>query len=437
MSTTIKQTGAVEYELEIQASKEQLDPLIKKALTKVRPNVQAKGFRKGKVPLGMVKKMYGDSVAMEAIHQYIQENYESEVLAKEDLDVLGRPIIDDIEYKLDQDLKAVVKFGVRPSFILADAGGQEVEKPMVYVREEEVDKEIEIMREQKAEWVDHTEEINALDKVTVTMCPVDPESGEVNEGEKQEGLEIALGDGRLQANIKDALVGKKIGDKVEVKLGPANEDGEIDGPKYSLEITGAQHQEKPPLDDAFAKDVSEGAFETLDSLEEEVKKRIQEILDNKLKETFEENIVTKMIELNPMEIPSSAVALYLDSFVEDIYKRNNNSFPDNFNEESFRAENEEGAQRLVHWMIIKDKILDTYNIQITDEDLTNYLTQGSQSEEKSPEEVLSEFRSKYPHMIDQVNRTISNQKVFDSLKTEFTIVEKELVDDDEEVEQID
>ncbi len=428
MSTTIKQTGAVEYELEIQASKEQLDPIIKDALTKVRPSVEAKGFRKGRVPLGMVKKMYGESVAMEAIYQYIQENYEEEVLAKEEHDVMGRPIIEEIDYKLDQDLKARVKFGVRPSFILADLAGKEVVKPVINVKPEEVDREIELMREQKADWAPHTEEIGAKDLVTVTMAPKDQESGEVKEDEKQEGLEISLGEERLAANIREALLGHKIGETVEITM---EIPGTEDSVSYALEITETKKQDLPELNDEFAKEISEGQFDNVTKLEAEVKTRIQDIIDSRLKESFEEKLVDKMVELNPMEVPESAIALYLDSFVEDVKRKNQNNLPEDFDEEKFREENTEAATRLVHWMIIKDKVLLTYDIKVQEDDLVEYLSKGNPEEGKSPEELLEEFRNKYPQMIDQLNQTIANQKVFDSLKSEFKIVEEELKDEEE------
>ncbi len=139
MQTTIKQVGPVEYELDITATAEDLAPEFKKALRAQRTRTHLKGFRPGKVPLSLVKKMYGKTLAYGIADKSVQETYEDVVLNSDEHDVLGQPKITELEYEMDGDLHAVIHFGVRPEIVLQDLAGETVDTLVYEVTDEEVE----------------------------------------------------------------------------------------------------------------------------------------------------------------------------------------------------------------------------------------------------------------------------------------------------------
>ena len=112
METTLTKISDVEFELEIRAEAEELKPELDKALKIQRGRTQAKGFRPGKVPMSLVKKLYGEALAYGVAEKHVQEVYEKELLDNDDYAIIGQPTLTELDFSLDSDLRAVIQFGV-------------------------------------------------------------------------------------------------------------------------------------------------------------------------------------------------------------------------------------------------------------------------------------------------------------------------------------
>jgi FKBP-type peptidyl-prolyl cis-trans isomerase (trigger factor) len=123
MDTTLSKASPVEYELDLHATADELEPKLKEALNAQRKNMDVQGFRKGKVPLGLVKKMHGEAIGYRVAEQFVQEAFEEEVEETDAIEPLGQPTLVDLDYELDADLQATLRFGVRPEVEL-DASGR-------------------------------------------------------------------------------------------------------------------------------------------------------------------------------------------------------------------------------------------------------------------------------------------------------------------------
>ena len=119
MRTSIQKISDVEYDLEIKATAEDLAGDLTKAIRQQRGQTTLKGFRPGHVPLSVVKRIYGKSLAYGIAEQHVQNAYEVEIMGDDTYKVLGQPTITDLTYEYDGDLRTVVRFGVRPEFELA------------------------------------------------------------------------------------------------------------------------------------------------------------------------------------------------------------------------------------------------------------------------------------------------------------------------------
>lgn len=421
METSIRKVGPVRHEFELQASSDELEPLIEKELRSRRKDVKMKGFREGKVPISMVKKMYGDQVSLQVVEQYIQEAFEEEVVQGGEYNILGQPETEELDYEPFGDLRAVIAFSTPPEIELQDVSGTEITRLVHEVTDEEVEDEIERQLTEHADLVPAEGPADEDDYVLMDVQVLDCESRAAVVGEKEEGVELFLNDPRVHDKIKDALIGREEGETVQVDLPAQQEGGEADC--YELTVRSIKQQELPPLDDEFVRELTDGHIESVEEFRSELKTRLQESWDQRSDEMFESKIVEEMVSKHPVPVPPSLVDHYLDSYVEDVKRRNDGDLPEDFDETEFRQTNRDEAEQQARWRFIRDQIVEDHDIDVGDEDFQEYY------EERSDEEVSSDQLRHYiesmPQMKEQVEDRLLTQKVLDWLADQFDVVEKD------------
>lgn len=439
METNIKQLSPVQYELDIRAARDTIDERIEGQLKKLRPAVQHKGFRPGRVPMGMVKKLHGKSVAYEVVDELIQEVYKSEVLDSPEHEVLGSPTITKLEYEPYGDLHAQVEFGVKPSFDLASFSGEKVTRLTHQVSDEEIDQEIERLRTRHATYESLDSPAGDADFVRVDLQELDRETDTPVIGSRREGVVFDLGSDDLDERVKEVLVGTKSGETVRFSIshgshdhdhghgGEHGHDGEHDH-WYQATVKDVQRRTMPELDDDFASTVSEGRFETPDELRSDIEARLRENWDQALRDKLEDDIVRRVVDLHDFAIPPGVVDLYLDSQIEDVARRNDGKLPEGFDVAYFKEQNRAEAERMARWMLIRDKIILENEILVEEEDLDQAFNEMG-GEEASADSMRAIVEQRYPDLLERMERRIENRKVFDWLFGQFAVEEEEWVDD--------
>lgn len=436
MDTTINQVNPVEYELEITATADDLAPEIKKALRAQQARTHMKGFRPGKVPLSLVKKMYGEALAYGIIDKSVQETYEETVLNAEEHDVLGQPKVTKLDYKLDGDLVAIVKFGVRPEVELQELAGEEVTKMVYDATEEDVDKEIEQIRKSRADLVPVEEgPAGEEDWVLFDLQEVDAESGAPVIGKRDEDQSIFLDDPRLEnsllfSELKTALTSAKIGDTVRFqfshdKAHDDHEEGHDHAHHFEATLKEIKRRELPEVDDAFVKEMTSDRVEDVAAFREEIKKELDRTWEQRCRDYLEGSIIERMMELHEILVPESVVDVYLDAFIEDAKQRNQGNLPENFDEEAFREANRELAEKQARWMLIRDKVVDTSSLKVEDADYDTFFEEQAGTDGQLTVEQYRQFYKAMPHLMSQLEQRLISQKVFDTLADQFEMVEKD------------
>jgi trigger factor len=130
-----------------------------------------------------------------------------------------------------------------------------------------------------------------------------------------------------------------------------------------------------------------------------------------------------MLELHPAPVPESVVETYLDSFVEQVKQRNDGELPDDFDMQYFRQQNRDDAEKQGRWMLIRDEVIDAYEVDVTDEDRQEFFAE--QSDEQITPEQMEQFYRTMPKLMERVNQQILSQKVFDTLAEQFDIEKKD------------
>ncbi|NLL73257.1 MAG: trigger factor [Clostridiales bacterium] len=322
MSLQVEKLDNNMAKLTIEASAEDFEKAIQKAYNKKKASINVQGFRKGKAPLAIIEKMYGIEIFYEdAANDIIPEAYEKAALESE-LDIVSRPDIDVVQIERGKAFIFTAEVAVKPEVTLGDYKGIEVEKKEVEVTDEEVMANIDKEREQNSRMLTVDDRpVRNNDNVIIDFEGfVD---GEPFEGGKSEGYALTIGSKSFIDNFEDQLIGKEIGEEVEVNVTFPEEyhAKELAGKPalFKVKIHEIKVKELPELDDDFAQDVSE--FDTLDEYKENVKATIKENKEKELKTAKENEIVDKIIENATMDIPEPMVEEQVRQMADDFAQR--------------------------------------------------------------------------------------------------------------------
>ncbi|MEM1094155.1 MAG: trigger factor [Bacteroidota bacterium] len=444
MQTTLNQLTPVDYQLQIEATAADLADEIKEALKTQRQRTQLKGFRPGKVPANLVKKLYGKDISFAIAAQRVQDTYETEVLKNDAYDVLGQPTIATLDYKYDTDgsLSAVVEFGVRTPVELADLSGETVSKLVHPVTDEDVDGEIERLRLKQADLVPVEDEpVQEEDYVIIDMEMLDAD-GEPIAGSKEEDLQFFLNDPRVKDDLSAALVGKTAGEEtfnielVEAAEQPAADqedaeegEGEDAAPAltrtYRVMLKEAKRRDLPDLDDDFVEEVTEGEITDMDAFRTDIRERLEQQWEARSRETLENKLQERMLALHSeLPVAKSVVEFILDNFLEDLKRRYEDNLPETFDEAAFRDANRDDAITQGRWMMIRDAIVAQQEIEVTDDDYIAYMNETFGGNDKlSPELMLNFYRQQ--GMLEQLEMQIQTRRAYDWIIEQVTIVEKD------------
>lgn len=322
MSVQVENLEKNMAKLTIEVAAEEVEKAIQAAYLKERGKISLPGFRKGKVPRNMIEKMYGAAVFYEdAANTLIQENYPNAV-DESGIDIVSRPTIDVVQIETGKPFIFTAEVAVRPEVKLGKYLGVQVTKIDTSVSDEEVAEALEKERNNNARTVSVTDRAVANGDTAV----IDYEGfvdGVAFEGGKGENHSLEIGSHSFIDTFEEQLVGKNVGDEVEVNVTFPEQYHAADlagkPAVFKVKINEIKTKELPELDDEFAQDVSE--FDTLDAYKEDVKKRLTEQKENEAKRTKEDEAIQKIIDKSSMEIPEAMIQTQCENMVNEFAQR--------------------------------------------------------------------------------------------------------------------
>lgn len=322
MSVKVEKLEKNMVKIEITVNKEEFENGIQKAYLKNVKRFNIPGFRKGKAPKNIIERHYGEGVFYEdAINIICPQAYENS-LKQEGIEAVSEPEIDIVQIGKGQELIFSATVAVKPEVKLGKYKGIEIEKEEKKISAEDVNNEIEKMREKNARIV-AVEDTAVKDNDIVT---IDFE-GFVDEvafpGGKGEDYDLTIGSGSFIPGFEEQLIGAKIDDDINVKVKFPDEyhAAELAGKDtlFKVKVKGIKVKEFPSLDDEFVKDVSE--FDTLAELKKDIKERLQKESDHAAKHELENQVIKIVAEASEMELPEPMVIKQLENLVKDFSMR--------------------------------------------------------------------------------------------------------------------
>ena len=318
--TNVEKKEKNQVALSIVVAADVFEAACEKSYRKNVRNINIQGFRQGKAPRKIIEKLYGPEIFYDdAMNECIPDAYEAAV-AEAGLKVVSQPSITEVDVKDGEFLFTAVVF-VKPEVTLKEYKGIEAEKEEVSVSAENVEAELARMQARNARQVSVEREAKKGDVVNLDFEGfVD---GVAFEGGKGEKFDLELGSGMFIPGFEEQLEGKNVGDECDVNVTfpeEYNEKSLAGKPAvFKCKINEIKENQKPELDDEFAKDVSE--FDTIAELKADIEKKMVEEKTANADNAFQERVMDKVIEGMEAEIPDAMVDTQVERIAEDFSYR--------------------------------------------------------------------------------------------------------------------
>ena len=309
-----------QLELTITVDSASIEEAYQNRLKKYQQELQIPGFRKGKTPISVIEKKYGDSIREESTFASLENALEEAYKSMDDKEKplpYSTPVLQDeeslIPFKKGEDVTFSVHYDVRPSFDVENYKGREIEVESVEVTDADVDAEIQKLRDQNA--IVKTKE-GALEKgdiATIDYVELDEDGNEKSSTERK-GFTFTLGTGYNYYMIDEDIVGMKKGDeRVIEKTYKEDETSPLAGKsvKLRVKVNEVKLRELPELDDDFAQDVKE-EYKSVADLKKATKEKLEKEVEDALKNIKMNSLMDKLVEETKFSVPESMIKTQLE-----------------------------------------------------------------------------------------------------------------------------
>ena len=322
METLVRKTGDMVRVLEIKADASDLETDVRLALKKQKSMAELRGFRPGRVPVKMIRRVYAKEVENIVVGDLIQEVYEDMIEGNDEYQVFGSPDIIHQNYRLDQDLEVQIEFFVAPEIELKDLSGQVLEVPAGEVTDDVIEFFIKkrMAAHLKPRPLNNMERIGrgregALDRVTYELVEVDRNTGRVLIGRDTEAAVRVFDYSHFRysgideySEYAEAFMGCVVGD--EVLIDKIDADGDTSSIQvklqeldYRVKILEAHRFDFPEINDEWASKITKNEVRSAKILYNWIQAEITEEFERINQEILKTYLIERMLDLHPFSIP--------------------------------------------------------------------------------------------------------------------------------------
>jgi trigger factor len=423
--------------LTLNVAKEDLHAQYGEILGNYTKTVQIPGFRKGKAPRDVLVRKFGEALNMEVLGTVIEralgQIFEEGDLSREERplpysspQLQGEPKLD-----LEKDLNFSVVYDVLPKVTVGTWKGLEIEAPEAEISEDDINRELEAVRERNAIVLDRDEEAGAEkgDVVTVDYRELDDNGTPLPNTERQDFV-FTLGTGYNIYKFDDEILGMKKGETKEiVKIYPAEEsDPSLAGKTVKLRVSLSALKERklPELDDDLAQDVDE-KYQTLGDLKNSIRKNLNDNLERRLREIKISNLLEKILADTPVDIPESMIRLELESRWRNLARRFNTTAEEiikSMERTEGGAENIQNGWRpaaikALQSRLIVETLMEDLKLEAGEEELNEEIEKLAAEDRAMAEDIRKYYQEEQARVY--LKEEIRERKLFDILLAENTV----------------
>jgi len=427
MQVSIESSTGLERQLKIGVPAEKIDKEVTNRLQKATKTVSIKGFRKGKVPLKVVKQHYGKGVRQEVVGEIVNSSF-YEAIQQEDLKPVGQPQINDLSDKEGQDLEFMAVFEVFPEVTLKPLTKVKLDRPVSEVTDADVEKMIEQLRNQQSSF--KVGKKKAKDGHQVNIDYVGTRDGEEFDGGKAEGQDLVLGSNSMIPGFEKGLEGLSAGDETVLKLSFPDDyqSEELKGAavEFAVKVNSVASKALAKMDDEFFKlfgveSGGEAKFreDVLDNMERELRNAIRTKVKNR--------VMNQLFELNSVELPSALVANEINQLKQQMVQQfgggqqiDLSMLPDDMFKEK--------AERRAALGVIVSEIVKVEELSPDEEQVRARVDEIASTYEQ-PKEVVDYYYSK-PELLSSVEGVVLEDQVTELVLAKAKIKEQTLAYED-------
>jgi trigger factor len=417
LEISIAEQGKWERIVEVTVLYDEMKPKFDEAYVTYKKKIQLEGFRKGKVPVDLIKKVFGTKIENEVAENSVSDYLEAAVKEK-NVKIFDISSLESVSFERNKGLqfKAIIK--IQPEIELGKYTDLAVEKEIYQVTDDDIKGVIDNFREQQATMTNIDGEAQRGHYIVADVQKIDS-TGVPIVGHKYENRYFQLGGDQPGDEFVEQLLGVKAGETRRIVLPVQQPDPDNPGEQndyFTITVKEVKEKKLPEIDDELAKDV--GDYETLQQLKDNIRENLEKQVEENANQGLSNRIMDEVIKSNPIELPDYIIENFLEAFIENIKKENSEKIEEQELREKYRTD----AIWNLKWLLIEDKISELENIQVDDKEINDYIEELAKNTRKDATLVRSRYRDKKKR--EQVMRKIQERKVIDLLIRHAKVTDK-------------
>ena len=374
--------------------------------------VHLPGFRKGKVPASVIAKKFGPAIEQDALQQVVQNAYR-EALQAQSFQPISEGSVGKMDYQPGADLTFEVEFEVRPEIELAKLGGFTLDAPKVSVGDDEIDKVLDRLREERADYtaLGDNETPKPGDRVTVEITQI---HGDHEHAGKP--YELVLGRNQAIPDVEAAIQTLRPGAESEFEIEIPNSDepgADAEKQKVRIRLTSAERAQLPALDDAFAAAVGGADVADVAALRDRVRRDLHAEAEAGAERELRRNLIDQVVAANPFDVPDAMVRQYVDS----MFQIGQGADQERMKELYDMAR--PGAETAIRRMLVVERVAELHGLRASQDEVDARVEEIAAQNGRPVGEVWTQLQKS--GRLHGLEDELTEQKVFDYLKSQSTI----------------
>jgi trigger factor len=410
VKSAVETLSPTRAKLTVEVPFEELKPSLDAAYKKIAQQINVPGFRRGKVPPMVIDRQVGRGAVLdEAINEALPKLY-VEALQANELEPLAQPEIDITKFEDNESLEFTAEVDVRPEVQLPDYTGLAVTVDDIAVDDEDVEEQVQALRERFASLSEV--ERAAADGDFVVMDLVARKDGEVVEGAEVSGMSYQVGRGGMLDGLDETLTGMSAGDEATFTSQLVGGDQQGEDVEVEVRVTSVKEQELPELDDDFAQTASE--FDTVDELTEDIRARLSRSKRLEQAAAARDAVLERLLDMVDVPLPEGVVDSELAARREQIEQQlgyagmSMEQYLDNEKQtvDEFEADLEKRVRDAVAAQFVLDQVAKSAEIGVNEGELQEHLMRRAQQSGQNPQEFMQHMieHNHIPEMVSEVLR---------------------------------
>jgi trigger factor len=428
MKITVEKTSDVERKLNIEVPWDIYQKEVDLQLKQIGKRATIKGFRRGKAPMSMIRRMYLEDAGHDAVNSLAGEAVK-DALAEHELKPFGNPYLTDVKTEEDKAVTMEAVVELEPVFELADYSGLKLEKPKPVIVEEEVNGFINNMKERHGESVT-VEDGRGLKEDDIASIDFFGTKG----GEQVENLDVKdymvrIGKSELVPGFEEQIVGMKPGYKKEFDLtfpeDFANEELAGELIHFTVTLKEIRELKLPEVDDQFAQSL--GKFENLEALKETIRKDMLEHKNADSDKELRANLVRKLVEDNVFDVPASLVDQELRRIIQEYGESMVRAGLPNEKVQEMILSSEDHfkvlAAEQIRLLYIISEIAEKEGMKAGEEEVTEVVRRSAAQQGKNVDELMEEYAEN--GNLNEIGFNLVREQVFTKILETAKVTEVE------------